>query len=596
MGFKFNALLRAILAGSASVPPAPAVSYGATADAGEVNTSDSITGTRYWFDSNTGSDANPGTSAGSPAQSLAKLYDYTIAGGSLTAPRDSGFMLSRGDTWNGFIQANNNDGTAYGNYLFGAAGTGARPKIYLTHSAALNNTNLAMGFFNRAGTLVKNMSFDLQNCISVNATPGAGTFVVDEVVTGGTSGATGVFQHKVGADNYVMRLTSHPTTFIAGETITGGTSGATATSVNLTYTVYIGGIVNRGINQVIESVDINDALGNGVAIAAAGSPATGLTINNVTVSSCCTGQSKGAGIDGGGFGTTDVTVTNNTVYDCGPVGGGLAHNIYLADMNNVVVSGNHSYMTTNNGNHALVIHGVCTNWLIEDNLFEKCNNGIGINDGYTSAEYFDQFTIRRNINRLHGTLSGQAQGQAMDVGCLTNSAIYNNLHYTTNLPYSFYAKRASGGADSPSSNNTISHETIYNVAGGLVIAGTMGTTTNVFQNMILMSTAASGNILSVDAAAYPKTTLRNCLIWMPNNSGNAILWNGTSYTLAAWMTAVGNALGCINADPLFVNAATGDFRLQAGSPCKLAGYNSGIATDFADNARHATTPSMGAYE
>lgn len=54
----------------------------------------------------------------------------------------------------------------------------------------------------------------------------------------------------------------------------------------------------------------------------------------------------------------------------------------------------------------------------------------------------------------------------------------------------------------------------------------------------------------------------------------------------------GNIIG----DPLFVNAAGDDFRLQAGSLCKLAGYNSGIGNDFADNARNATTPSIGAYE
>lgn len=243
-----------------------------------------------------------------------------------------------------------------------------------------------------------------------------------------------------------------------------------------------------------------------------------------------------------------------------------------------------------------MIHGACSIGLIANNLLETCNNGIGINDGYSGVEYYDQLTIRNNINRLHGTISGQSQGQAVEIACLTNSNVYNNLHYSTTGVYSVTSKRSSGGADASSSGNTFSHETIYNVAGGLVISGTMGATNNVFQNLILMSTAASGNILTVDANAYPKTTIRNLCIWMPNNTGNAILWNGTAYTVAAWMTAVGNALGCINADPLFTNAATGDFTLQAGSPCKLAGYNSGIATDFAGSARHATTPSIGAYE
>jgi len=80
-----------------------------------------------------------------------------------------------------------------------------------------------------------------------------------------------------------------------------------------------------------------------------------------------------------------------------------------------------------------------------------------------------------------------------------------------------------------------------------------------------------------------------------NNLLRAIL-AGVLYTIAGFIAGPGAGMGHVNADPLFTNAATGDFTLQAGSPAKLAGYNSGITTDFADNARHATTPSIGAYE
>lgn len=597
MVLRFNILMRALIASGMSTPPVPpsVVTYGATADAGEVDDATAITGTRYWWNFGTGNDANdPPTSSASPAQTLARLADWTSPLGTKTAPAGSGFMIARGQSAVGFFIPNNFSDSFYGDYLFGATGSGARPIIRFANSPALSNINNSLLFGNRPNTRVRNLSFDMQKTFGAVASAITGTFTEGDVVSNG-SGATGIFKYH-SAGGFTIELTSFPTMFANGDVITAA-GGKEATINSLSYSTGIS-LLNTG--QSLVNVEVRNALGNGVLLSNGGGVyAENALIENVTIEDCCLVQSNGAGLDGGGNGAASkivdgVRIKNNTFKNNG--NGGTSHNAYINDLSNFEFTGNWSYMTVKRGNHALVIHGACSVGLIAYNLFETCDNGIGINDGYYLAEYYDQLTIRNNINRLHGTISGQTQGQAMELACLTNSNVYNNLHYSCNLGYNVSAKRASGGADISSSGNTFSHETIYNVAGGLRVSGTMGATNNVFQNLILMSTAASGNILTVDAAAYPKTTLRNFIIWMPNNSGNAILWNGTAYTVAAWMTAVGNALGCINANPLFVDAANGDFRLQAGSPAKLAGYNSGITTDFADNARHATTPSIGAYE
>lgn len=589
MGFKFNTLLRAILAGSASTPPPPALTYGATADAGEIDDATAITGTRYWWNFGTGSDANdPPTSSAAPAQTLARLYDWCTLAGTKTAPTGSGFMLARGQSADGFLHANNFVGSYFGDYLFGATGTGARPVIRFSESAALNNTNHVGFFFNRSGTRVRNLVLDMQNSIKAVATVVTGTFVDGDVVTatGGTaSGATGVFRYD-SSGTYIINCTSFPTNFANGDVITAtGGKQATLNSVTALTAVSLG-----NPSQSIVNTEVKNA--GGIGIVLTGGP-TNAIIDNCYVYDTCVKQTTGAGIDGGI--ADNVTITNNTVKDCGF--GSLSHNIYVNDLTNSIISCNWSYMTRGDrGNHALVMHGVCDTVLIENNLFEACNNGIGINDGYGAAEVFNLFTIRRNINRNHGYVGGGGlgQGQAMELSCLTNSSIYNNLHYSNGLSYNLRAKRTSGGADTLSSNVTISHETIYNCVGGFKLQDAMSGI--VVQNCIIMSTAATGLLLDIAALSIAGLTLRNCVLYMPNNSGTAVSWNGSSYTLAAWMTAVGNALGCINADPLFTNAAGNDFTLQAGSPCKLAGYNSGITTDFADNARHATTPSIGAYE
>ena len=55
-----------------------------------------------------------------------------------------------------------------------------------------------------------------------------------------------------------------------------------------------------------------------------------------------------------------------------------------------------------------------------------------------------------------------------------------------------------------------------------------------------------------------------------------VTWLGTAYnTYDTWETAYGGTTNSVEADPLFTNAAGGDFTLQAGSPCIEAGVNLG---------------------
>lgn len=607
MSYLFNKLFLALVAGGVVIPPPPVISYGATADAGEVDTGISIAGVRYYLDVTDGNNSNVGTSpgAGNAFQTLAKEYTYTAVGGA-PAVADSAFMLKRGDTYDGFVNLNKAALTT-SKYLTGAYGTGARPVIRYVNSATLNNINLGAAWGNRGFERLRNLTIDALFVTQINTGTVTGSNpTAGQVITGGTSGATGTFQYASGT-YWNIALTAVPTGYLAAETITwSGGSCAVSGTPNMSPAVWF---KDLGDWSVV-NCDVYNAASNGILIGTNQTAGTGnnVTIQNNTIHDACRAQSAGAGIDGGGCGTSLGTQTSliesNTVYDCGIASGGLNHNIYLGNLYDTTIRLNWSYMTQNRGSHALVIHGTCDNVLVEKNLLEGCGNGLGINPGYGFAETLNGFTVRQNISRRHGRWSGQTQGYAALIAGVTNSSFYNNLYYGNAFGFQL---GPGGGADSATTNLTISHETFYNNTSGPNPTGNEGqldvtsTVTNVvIQNCIFVNTETDHFLLRVSAAGYAQTTIRNCCFYSPNTGTDAtVSWNGTDYTLSAWlawMDANRPGHGNINANPLFVDAANDDFRLQAGSPCKLAGYNSGITTDFAGNARHATTPSIGAYE
>lgn len=544
------------------------------------------------FITNTDGSQGSTNAAYGPAQTLAKLYDYTVylnPGNVLTAPNNSTFTLARGATHAGFVNFGD-VGAGYGTFELGAHGTGARPVIQFEHNA-LMNTSSAHGIqLKYANARASDFNLDMRNTMSFQGTA-VGTFNVGETLNA-PSGATGIFMYTVGTNIHMFRLTSFPTQFATGETVTG--VGITATASGATCVVgtkaYPTGVIVYQTGAKVANAEIRNVLGEAINLGNSAGNANYVTIDGVLIEEACLLQYSGAAIAGESDG---ASITRTTIKNGGC--SNTSHNMYFNNFRNFRIARCHSYMGSVRGNHALVLHDVCHDGIIEENLFDSCQNGIGINDGHSTIESFTNIVVRRNINRNHGKIPGQGQGQAFELSCLVDSEFCNNLSYNCGLGYNIMAWRNTTGGDSLTTNTRFSHETIYNLNGGVRFTGTMGALPNTLQNTIIMSTGTD-LLLTVDAAAYPKTVVRNLLLYAPNNTGNVVLWNGTYYTLANWMTAFGNALGCINANPLFVDAAGGDFRLQAGSPAKLAGYNSGITTDFDGNARHATTPSIGAYE
>ncbi|UCC29402.1 MAG: right-handed parallel beta-helix repeat-containing protein, partial [Phycisphaerales bacterium] len=154
---------------------------------------------------------------------------------------------------------------------------------------------------------------------------------------------------------------------------------------------------------------------------------------------------------------------------------------------------------------------------------------------------------------------------------------------------------------------------------GGAVAITTGAAT--FVNCTLSENAATAGKGGAFLDSRGEAALRNCIIW-----GNTANTNGTdeifNLPAAQGSTAVTHSNvkggwpgeGNLYSDPLFVDPATGDYRIRQTSPCKDKGQNASLPTDVADtsldgnttetlpkdlglNARiHGDSVDMGAYE
>jgi len=77
------------------------------------------------------------------------------------------------------------------------------------------------------------------------------------------------------------------------------------------------------------------------------------------------------------------------------------------------------------------------------------------------------------------------------------------------------------------------------------------------------------------------------------NYGSLVVWKGVAYaTIGAWRTATGFEVAGKSGDPLFTNAAAGDYSLRAGSPA----IDAAIRLPGVNDAFSGAAPDIGAWE
>jgi len=221
-----------------------------------------------------------------------------------------------------------------------------------------------------------------------------------------------------------------------------------------------------------------------------------------------------------------------------------------------------------------------------------------------------------------GTLNGcilsgnEADGSGGGMDCYGGGTL-NNCTLIDNLAYYGGGAECNGGGtlnscivssntaeygggvecdDGGTLNNCVLSGNVVLSDGGGVECDAGGT----LNGCTLSGNQADGSGGGIDC--YGGGTLNNCILWdNTGGDGNDIYDDDAvaiRYTCASDGLSHGVA-GCIIDDPKFVDAASGNYRLQAASPCINAGLNAYVVgtVDMDDNARILYgTVDMGAYE
>jgi parallel beta-helix repeat protein len=203
-----------------------------------------------------------------------------------------------------------------------------------------------------------------------------------------------------------------------------------------------------------------------------------------------------------------------------------------------------------------------------------------------------------NIIRYNLVYRNRMMGIKLDLDTHASEVYYNIVYghlVVTGHDGAIYGTGI--GVDGTSRGSKICNNTVYGNRYGIRIAGCFPGQTNDVLNVIVKNNISVNNTVSQFVAALGGDNdgthgsgniyERNCF---GVKATKFVGWGLNTYksTYTDWETAYGGNTHSVQANPLFVNGAQNEFRLQSASPCIDAGTNVGLTHDY-----HGTTVPQG---
>jgi hypothetical protein len=210
------------------------------------------------------------------------------------------------------------------------------------------------------------------------------------------------------------------------------------------------------------------------------------------------------------------------------------------------------------------------------------------NNGINNTAILDGFTIK----------GGNTDGGGSPVFSNTGAGMVNNNSspIITNCIFTGNSGYYGGGMFNVENSSPILTNCSF-IGNSVIYEG--GGMRNQTASPILINCSFSGNTAQYGggmANISSSPTIKNCIIWGNNNG----ILGGSPTITYSLVQGISSGTGNINgnSDPLFVDAANGNLRLQACSPAINSGIDEANSTtvDFGGNTRKVGTIDMGAYE